>query len=971
MYRLPFAVPPLAVGVLLCAIAVAPIPASAQETAQNAAVFGTIVDETGAALPGVTIEVSSPALQGTQTATTDGQGAYRIANLPPGTYRIEYAISGFRTEVRSGFILPVGFNARVDVTMKIGAVETLVEVSGQSPIVDVSTSVVSNTFSRTALDSVPTSRSIFQAVYLAPGVRPTNTPDVGGSQLGNQQAMGSYGYSGNMVPLVDGVNVLQSNSQNGGSSPGDFVDYDSLAELKVVSTGADADFGPPGTVMIAVIKTGGNEYHGDGRLMRQWAGLQARNLPESFPGGSGVNRLKGFTDVFADLGGKVVKDRLWFYWASHFQTKRTNVIGYIGPDGGPGISLMHQDNHVGKTTFQMTRNIKLVGFFEDASKVEPERNGSTTLAYPSTYNFVDHFRTAKGEVLWTPRSTLMVDILGGYYWQPYRYPNQEGVNVAGNPWTFNQTSGVTTGAVINVGSGDTGNHYRRQSSGSVTWVPNGRHSMQAGYVTFFPQADVKDNPNHPSGNYQLQVQTINGVITPYQVLTYNFPLSVAGKEKALGLYFKDTWRISDRLTVSPGVRFDRYQGYNSEQTQEPGPFSDGGSFAYQRVYLWNRVVPRVGTAYDLTGNGKTVVRASYGQYNLDQLGTFALNFNPAALYTTTYTWTGPLAGCVRTQSSACVASDAFLATLKGVGSPNYLNTTGGITGVINPDLKMPYFHTATLGFEREVASEVAIRALYVYNREEQMFDQTFPNRGIDSYTVPFNTRYPATDPTNSGQPLTIYTYPASLRTTAGNQTMFVNRDGTPDTFHSMEFTGTKRKSNNWSALGALSLTKNHKWLSTTGVFAASQSAAQPTAPHQTLFPLDETWDYAVKAQFTYDFPLDVSFGLNYRLLAGTPTYATDQITGVPQLGTVTIPVEKFGAHRNPALSIMDVRAAKAFKLAGNKRLNATVELFNALNSDVATTINYQYGAIGTPREFGFVSAVIPPMIGRVGIEFKF
>ncbi|HMF97146.1 MAG TPA: carboxypeptidase-like regulatory domain-containing protein, partial [Vicinamibacterales bacterium] len=169
--------------------------AMAQETVVNGAVFGTILDETGAPLPGVTITATSPALQGAQTAATDTQGTYRVANLPAGVYRIEYALSGFQTDVRSNFTLAVGFNARVDLTMKLGAVEQLVEVSGQSPIVDVSTSVVSNTFNRTNLDSVPTSRSIFQAVYLAPGVRPTNTPDVGGSQLGNQQAMGSYGYS--------------------------------------------------------------------------------------------------------------------------------------------------------------------------------------------------------------------------------------------------------------------------------------------------------------------------------------------------------------------------------------------------------------------------------------------------------------------------------------------------------------------------------------------------------------------------------------------------------------------------------------------------------------------------------------------------------------------------------------------------------------------------------------------------------
>jgi hypothetical protein len=946
-------------------------PALAQETVQNGAVFGTITDETGSALPGVTISATSPALQGGQTTVSDGQGAYRITKLPAGVYRIEYALSGFQTDVRSGFTLAVGFNARVDLTMKLGAVEQLVEVSGQSPIVDVSTSVVSNTFTRANLDSVPTSRSIFQAVYLAPGVRPTNTPDVGGSQLGNQQAMGAYGYSGNMVPLVDGVNVLQSNSLNGGSSPGDFVDYDSLTELKVVSTAADAEAGPPGTVMIAVIKTGGNDYHGDGRVMHQWSGFQATNLSDSFPGGSGANRLQDFSDIFADFGGKVVKDRLWFYWASHFQTKNTSVIGYIGQDGNPGFDLLHQDNHVGKATFQATNNIKVVGFFEDASKIEPERNGSPTVAYPSTYNFSDHFRTAKGEVLWTPNSRMMLDLLGGYYWQPYEYPNQEGQNVAGNPWTFNQTTGVSTGPISNVSSGDIGSHNRLQSTGSLTYVPSSNHSFQFGYSAFFPQSDTKENPNHPSGNYQLQVQTINGAITPYQVLTYNFPLSVAGKQNALGLYVKDTWRVSNRLTVSPGLRFDRYRVYNDEEIQGSGQFSQGGTFPALTVFTWNRFAPRIGTAFDLTGDGKTVIRASYGQYNLDQLGTFDLNFNPAALYTNTYTWNGPNGGCVKTQYTSCAASDAFLGTLKGVGSPNYLSTSGGITGIVNPNLVMPYFQTATLGFEREMAANLGVRVLYVYNRADRLFDQVFPNRGIETYTVPFNTKYPATDPVRGGQPLTILTYPASLKTDLGNQTEFVNRNGNPDVFNNLEFTVTRRKSGNWSALGALSLTKNHKWLSTTGVFAANQSSAQPSAPYQTAFPLDQTWDYSVKAHFTYDFPRDINFGVNYRYLAGTPAYATDQITGVPQLGTVTIPLEQIGSQRNPGLSVLDLRGAKNFMLGGSKRFVATIELFNVLNSDSATTVNYQYGALNTSRQFGYISTVIPPMIGRVGVEFKF
>src|SRR5262249_2604799 len=182
------------------------------------------------------------------------------------------------------------------------------------------------------------------------------------------------------------------------------------------------------------------------------------------------------------------------------------------------------------------------------------------------------FRTAKGEALWTPNATMMLDLLGGYYWQPYEYPNQAGQNVAGNPWTFNQTTGISTGPIINVSSGDIASHNRWQPTGSPPYVPSGKPSDHFGCLAFFPQSATKENPNHPAGNHQLQVQTINGVITPYQVLTYNFPLSVAGKQNAFGLYVKDTWRVSNRLTVSPGLRFDHYRVYNDEEVQGQGQF---------------------------------------------------------------------------------------------------------------------------------------------------------------------------------------------------------------------------------------------------------------------------------------------------------------------------------------------------------------------------------------------------------------
>src|SRR5262249_1598678 len=168
----------------------------------------------------------------------------------------------------------------------------------------------------------------------------------------------------------------------------------------------------------------------------------------------------------------------------------------------------------------------------------------------------------------------------------------------------------------------------------------------------------------------------------------------------------------------------------------------------------------------------------------------------------------------------------------------------------------------------------------------------------------------------------------------------------------------------------LSLTKNHKWLTGGNVFGTGVSAAQPTAPYQTAFPLDETWDYTFKSYVTYDLPFGASAGVNYQLLAGAPNYAMDQFNLTAQgLRTVTIPVEAFGAHRAPTLHVVNLRFAKTVPIQQKRRVEFTVEIFNALNSNAGTTVNFINGS-GT-RAFGFTSVYMSPMVGRFGMTYRF
>jgi hypothetical protein len=967
----------VAIGYLalaLAAIGGTPRPAEAQATLQNATIFGTVSDASGASLPGALVEVSSPSLQGVQSVTTDSEGGYRIANLPAGTYRIVVSLSGFQNAIRPDVGLTAGFAARFDVQLKLGTLEETITVSGSSPVIDTSTSVVSTDLVRSTLDAVPTTRSVYQAVYMAPGVRPSSTPDVGGSQLGQQQNIGGYGYNGGVTLLIDGINGTQSTSFNGTDAPGNFVDYDSLEEFKVISAGADADINPAGTVVMSIMKSGGNDYHGDGRFAFQPQWFQKTNLPDTATGGEKANQLKYFYDVFGDLGGRVLRDKLWFYGGAHFQRNSASVFGYVGPDGAQGFNSTQQDNSEAKITYVATKDMRVMR----ATKVSPQYMGSPTVAFGSTYDYQLPFWNYKGEMTWASGGAKwLVDVLGGNMYQPYAYTNQPGTDVAGNPWIVNQSTGQNAGPVHNISSNDGGVHSRLQFTGSISYYPNSKHSYQFGTQMYLPQKDTKYGINHDSGNYELIVTGATAAaIRPLQLVTFNYPWNAEGKQQAVGLYAKDVWRLTGRLTLNYGVRWDYNRVYHDEQVAPAGPFSLGGTFPALTVSKVSRFTPRTGIAYDLTGSGKTVIRASYGMYNIPWLGAFDLsNYNPTGFFTNTYNW--QLDSCQVTQSTNCAPSQGFLnAITASIANPSattfngqniYVSSTGGLNSILNPDLKMPYFHQFTATVERELRETLAMRVSFVSLIEQNEYDQTFPNRPISSYTEAFNTVYPATDPVNAGKPITIMYYPASLR--SANQTMFVNRDGHADYFRTVEMTLNKRH-RKWGAMGTLGLTKNHKWLTGGNVFGTGISSAQPAAPYQTAFPLDQTWDYTFKSYFTYDLPYRVSFALNYQLLAGAPNYAMDQFNLTAQgLGTVTIPVEEYGSHRAPTLHVLNLRFGKTVEFKQSHRLELAVELFNALNSSAGTTVNFINGT-GT-RAFGYTSVYMAPMVGRMGVTYRF
>ena len=335
------------------------------QTTDRSGIEGKIVDQSGASVPGVTVTITSPALQRPQMmAVSNDNGNYRFTALPNGVYTVTFELTGFQTIERKDVRLDVGFVATLDMKMVLGAVSETVTVTGGAPVVDVRTTGVNTNFGKEALETVPTSRSIWQVIDMAPGMRnTTTTPDVGGSMTGTQETFSNYGFSraGNR-PTVEGIDVHDT---AGDSSF--YYDFGAFDEVQVKAMGNDAEMPYAGTQLVAVIKSGGNTFHGKSLFQIEDPKLQSNNIDDALraTGVTAGNPLKRYFDFSADTGGPITRDRLWFYGAIRRQRIRSQVIGFAGDN------LTDLNNYTSKFTGQLTNRQKLVGFVQDTNKDSP------------------------------------------------------------------------------------------------------------------------------------------------------------------------------------------------------------------------------------------------------------------------------------------------------------------------------------------------------------------------------------------------------------------------------------------------------------------------------------------------------------------------------------------------------------------------------------------------------------------------
>jgi len=941
-------IPAVAAVVLL----IAPSAALAQS-----AIAGVVKDSTGAVLPGVTVEASSPALiEKTKAATTNEAGQYRIVDLRPGTYSVTFTLTGFTTVVRDGIVLETNFTAPVNVDMKVGAVAETVTVSGESPIVDVQTSQRREVVTQQLLEALPTGRNFQLMAGTVPSVS-TGVFDVGGSSTmwtgGSLLTHGSI--SNDSRTLIDGMVV---DAMFGGGQCSCVYDNEGQTqEMAVQVTGGSAENQLSGVLVNRIPRTGGNKFSGDGIFLFANDKLQGQNIDDALRarGLSSGARLSKDYDYTYSGGGPIVKDRLWFFASGRNNAYNNYVAGAFNPDGSPAIDDNSVHAFPARLTGQLSPKNRVTAMFDWANKIRGHRNLSASVnpaASVQQTQPAEHILQAK----WTSTLTNHLLFETGYT-QSFNAPfySYEPEVVAGECHTaFNLCApGTGYGSVAHndtVLNKQTVATLEQAASGlGVSFMPalshvymaslsyvSGAHNFKVGFQDRWGYAkDIRNGINGDSNQlYQNgKAFAIDALNTPF--------VNLVDVNSDMGIFVQDTW-TTKRLTISPGIRWDHFNSSIPEQDAAAGRFVPARHFdPIPDVPNWNNVSPRIGASFDLTGNGKTALKGNFGVYVQSQGPGFASTYNPVVFSTDRRTWND--------------LNNDDIAQENELGPTS--NLTFGVRRNQNPDpnIKRPYQRVWDIGLQHELLTGLAVTVSY---NQRNFYNLTYTqNLAIpyDQYTllaIP-DPRNPATDT------LPLYNV---------NRAVFgqVNELDTTSLNNSRVYKGVDagfnlRLRNGASVFGG---TSTGRTLTRTCDVEDPNNfrfcdTSQYSVPLQTLF----------KMSGSYPLPYGVRLSGTFQHTPGSDRGITYQVTRtqVPSLvaASVNIRLNEPGTLFNDTVNQLDFSIRKSFR-HGTYEVTPELSLFNALNANPVLTQTNTFGSA-----LGNATTILPQRLARLGVTLKF
>jgi Carboxypeptidase regulatory-like domain len=620
---------------VIVASALAPVSLFAQGL-QTGTLSGTIKDQSGGVLPGVTITVTSPALQGIRETVSDGNGNYTIPALPPGVYTLRLELASFAPLVQENIIVPLGSVAIVDPLMALATFTDVVNVTAQTSNALAVPTGQTNLTSR-ELNSIPVGRTPFRIAELAPGLT-DNTPNVGQVTIS-----GAFAYDN--VFLIDGVDV---NDNLFGTANNIFIE-DAIDETQVLTSGISAEYGRfSGGVINMVTKRGGNIFSGSIRLNLSNPAWNNESPLEESRNVEHVDQVSKFLE--GTLGGPVMRNHVWFFFAG--RRERSSAQGQLALTGTPFVTDTSNDRYEIKVTGTPRANHTIQGSFVD-NKTEqsdvPSLNAAlsldtTVLVTRQTPNklFVTNYNGVFG-------SRFLLN--AQYSHKKFGFRNTGGTSTALVDSPF-RARGVAPGTTA-------GQHYHApffsaldpedrdndQIAGSLSYFLTtqdaGSHNLKFGAERF--------NSHRVGGNSQSATDyvfqsdyLITGGVPALDAQGRLIPLYVPGTSRVqnwlptpgatmdittLSFYAQDTWAANDHFTFDLGFRAEKA---DSEATGDIIG-ADTSSF-----------VPRLGMTFDPAGNGQTTIQATYAHYSGKFSDIqFARNTSVGSPSLVTYQYTGP------------------------------------------------------------------------------------------------------------------------------------------------------------------------------------------------------------------------------------------------------------------------------------------------------------------------------------------